>query len=64
MNMNAKAVVPMVYAAAVFVGFLVNTTAGVIIAVGGAMISAAIFMIIARNTATPETSRRQRNRSR
>jgi len=67
MNMNVKAVVPVVYATAVFVGFLINTTTGIIIAIGGAMISAAIYTVIARKMATAGTSRRQprqRNRAR
>jgi hypothetical protein len=68
MNMGVKAIIPMVYAAAVLIGFLINTTAGVIIAIGGALISAALYTMFARTGAAANGAARrpprQRNRVR
>jgi hypothetical protein len=67
MNVNVKWAIPAVYAAAVIIGFLINTTAGVIIVIAGAIVSSLLYTMIARATATPATARRpprQRNRVR
>jgi hypothetical protein len=65
MNIGVKAGLPGLYAAAVLIGFLINTRAGVIIAIGGAVVVSALYTIISRTSATPESSRRPpRNRNR
>lgn len=67
MNSSVKAGIPVLYAAATLIGFLVNTRAGVVIAIGGAVVASALYTIISRATASPESSRRpprRRNRSR
>jgi hypothetical protein len=66
-NRNVKAGIPVLYAAAILIGFLINTRAGVVIAIGGAVVASALYTIISRVTTTPESSRRpprQRNRNR
>jgi len=62
-----RAGIPALYSAAILIGFLINTRAGVIIAIGGAVVSSALYAIIARTSATAEGGRRpprQRNRGR
>jgi hypothetical protein len=65
MNRALRAAIPAFYSAAILIGFLINTKAGVIIAIGGAVVSSALYAIIARTTTAPATGRRpprQRNR--
>jgi hypothetical protein len=67
MNKSLRAGVPALYAAAILIGFLINTKTGVIVAIGGAVVSSALYVIIARTTAAADTGRRpprQRNRAR
>jgi hypothetical protein len=65
MNRGVRAGIPVLYAAAILIGFLINSRAGVIIAIGGAVVASALYTIIGRVTATPESSRRPpRNRRR
>ncbi len=46
MSRNIRAAAPPLYAAALVVGFLINGKAGIIIAIGGAMVLAAIFTLM------------------
>jgi hypothetical protein len=65
MNRGLRAGIPILYGAAVLIGFLISRKAGVITCVGGAVVASALYTIIARTSATPETSRRApRNRDR
>lgn len=67
MNKGLRAAIPALYSAAILIGFLINTKAGVIIAIGGAVVSSALYTIIARTSVTPQTARRpprQRYRAR
>lgn len=48
MNKGLRAGIPALYSAATLIGFLINAKAGVIIAIGGAVVSAALYSIIAR----------------
>lgn len=67
MSKGLRAGIPALYSAAILIGFLINTRAGVIIAIGGAVVCSALYTIIGRISATPETARRpprQRNRAR
>lgn len=65
MNSSVKAGIPVLYAAAVLIGFLINTQAGVVIAIGGAVVASALYTMIARATVPPGSSRRApRNRNR
>jgi hypothetical protein len=42
---NIRVAAPLVYAAAVVVGFLINSRVGVIVTVGGAILLVAAFML-------------------
>lgn len=67
MNRGVRNGIPVLYAAAILIGFLINTRAGVIITIGGAVVASALYTIIGRATATPENARhppRNRNRGR
>ena len=67
MNRGLRAGIPAFYSAAILIGFLINTRAGVIIAIGGAVVCAGLYSIISRTSATPASARRpprQRNRGR
>jgi hypothetical protein len=67
MNRALRAGIPALYSAAILIGFLINTKAGIVIAIGGAVVSSALYAIIARTTVAPDTGRRpprQRNRGR
>jgi len=67
MNKGLRAGVPALYSAAILIGFLINTKTGVIVAIGGAVVCSALYAIVARITAAPETGRRpprQGNRAR
>jgi hypothetical protein len=67
MRKGLRAGIPALYSAAILIGFLINTRAGVVIAIGGAVVCSALYAIIARTTATAEGGRRpprQRNRAR
>jgi len=59
---NIRVAAPLVYAAAVVVGFLVNSRLGVIIAVGGAILLVAVFML-ARGGGPAGGRNRDRDRS-
>ncbi|MET7766379.1 hypothetical protein ABZS71_31990 [Streptomyces sp. NPDC005393] len=65
MNRNLRNAIPAVYAALILLGFLINTTAGIIVViVGGALMS--VLYTVTRGgraaDATPRRARRQRNR--
>jgi hypothetical protein len=62
MNKGLRAGIPALYAAAILIGFLINTKAGVIVLIGGAVVCSALYVIVARISATPETARRNRVR--
>ena len=65
MNRGVRAGIPVLYAAAILIGFLINAKTGVIVAIGGAVVASALYTIIGRATATPENARRPpRNRNR
>jgi hypothetical protein len=46
MSRNIRAAAPPLYAAALVVGFLINGKAGIIIAIGGATLLAAVFTLM------------------
>jgi len=48
MSKGLRAGIPAFYSAAILIGFLINAKAGVIIAIGGAVVSAGLYSIIAR----------------
>ncbi|MEV0159234.1 hypothetical protein ACGFJC_17830 [Nonomuraea fuscirosea] len=49
MGLNLRLVVPLVYAAAVVVAFLIGQTVGSVVAIVGAILVAAFFVITARS---------------
>jgi hypothetical protein len=64
-NRGVRNGIPVLYAAAILIGFLISARAGVITAIGGAVVASALYTIIGRVTATPENARRPpRNRNR
>jgi hypothetical protein len=60
-----RAGIPAIYSAAILIGFLINPKAGIIVIIGGALLSAAAYSMIARATAPAAGARRPpRNRNR
>lgn len=60
-----RAGIPAIYSAAILIGFLINAKAGIIVVIGGALLSAAAYSMIARATAPAGGARRPpRNRTR
>jgi hypothetical protein len=67
MNRGLRAAIPALYSVAILIGFFISTKTGIIIAVVGAVVSSALYAIIARTTMAPDTGRRpprQRSRAR
>jgi len=62
---NIRVVAPVIYAAAVVVGFLINGTVGTIVTIGGAMLLALVYTTTRGGAAGVEGGRnRNRNRDR
>jgi hypothetical protein len=60
-----RAGIPAIYSAAILIGFLINPKAGVIVIIGGALLAAAGYSMIARATSPAGGTRRPpRNRTR
>ncbi|GAB2916014.1 hypothetical protein ACFMQL_18730 [Nonomuraea fastidiosa] len=49
MGVNLRLVVPLVYAAAVIVAFLIGQTVGTVVTIVGALLVAAYFLFMARS---------------
>ncbi|MFI1094817.1 hypothetical protein [Streptomyces sp. NPDC020917] len=64
MNQNLRRITPAVYAAAILVGFLINTTAGIVVIVVGGILSSMVYTMTrgGGEGATPRRAPRQRNR--
>ena len=61
MPRNVRAIAPMIYAAAVVAGFLINSRVGVIIAVVGGILLGAVYTMTRSGA---QTGGRERNRNR
>jgi hypothetical protein len=64
MNLVVRRLIPALYGVAVLIGFLINTTTGIVVTIVGGVLSAVAWPILARTNPVPEGLGRQRNRKR
>jgi hypothetical protein len=63
-NRNLRNATPVVYAALIFVGFLINPTVGIVVIVVGAILTSAVYTVTrgGGEGGAPRRAPRQRNR--
>lgn len=65
MNRNLRNATPVIYAALILVGFLINTKVGIAVAIVGGILTSVVFTVTRGGGAagaTPRRAPRQRNR--